>query len=61
VFGELYGGAVESRFARDVPDLLAWMGGAPEPGTIADANFNAGRLFTLRTRNSAACKALRQS
>ena len=49
---------MESRFARDVPDLLAWMDGGPEPGTITDANFNAGRLFTLRTRNSAAYKGV---
>jgi hypothetical protein len=58
VFGELYGGAVESRFARDVPDLLGWIEGGSEPGTITDANFNAGRLFTLRTRNSAAYKGV---
>jgi hypothetical protein len=58
VFGELYGGAIESRFARDVPELLAWVKGGAEPTTMADANFNASRLLTLKTRNSAAYKGL---
>ena len=58
VFGELYGGAIESRFAKDLPEVLAWVGGGPEPDTIADANFTSTRLYTLRTRNSAAYKGL---
>ncbi len=58
VFGELYGGAIESRFAKDLPEVLAWVGGGPEPDTIADANFASTRLYTLRTRNSAAYKGL---
>jgi len=58
VFGELYGGAIESRFAKDLPEVLAWIGGGPEPDTIGDASFTSTRLYTLRTRNSAAYKGL---
>ena len=53
--GELYGGAIETRFARDVQELVGWIKGSPiEPKTISDSNFAASRLLTLRTRNSAA-------
>jgi hypothetical protein len=58
VFGELYGGAIETRFAKDLPEVLAWIEGGQEPSTIADANFAPARLLTLRTRNSAAYKGL---
>jgi hypothetical protein len=58
IFGELYGSAIESRFARDVPEVLAWIDGSDEPTTIIEANFTPGRLLTLRTRNSAAYKGL---
>lgn len=58
VFGELYGGAIETRFARDLPEVLAWIENGPEPSTVVDANFNPSRLLTLRTRNSAAYKGL---
>lgn len=59
VFGELYGGAIESRFARDLPELVTWIrDDGPEPGTVVDANFAAARLLTLRTRNSAAYKGI---
>jgi len=58
VLGELYGGATESRFARDVPDVLEWIAGGPEPRTVRDAAFNPGRLLTLRTRGSAAYKGI---
>jgi hypothetical protein len=58
VFGELYGGAIETRFARDVTELLAWLENAAEPSTVVDCNFAAARLGTLRTRNSAAYKGL---
>jgi hypothetical protein len=59
VLGELYGGAVESRFARDLPELVAYVrGGEGEPKTIEDANFDANRLLSLRTRNSAAYKGI---
>jgi hypothetical protein len=59
VLGELYGGAVESRHARDLPEFLGWIrDSASSPTTVRDANFNPGRLLTLRTRNSAAYKGI---
>lgn len=59
VLGELYGGAIETRFARDLPEVVARIrGGVIEPTTVQESNFQAGRLLTLRTRNSAAYKGL---
>jgi hypothetical protein len=58
VFGEMYSSAVESRFAKDVIEVLEWLDGGPEPSTIQDANFVPTRLLSLRTRNSAAYKGL---
>jgi hypothetical protein len=58
VFGELYGGSIETRFAKDLPEVLAWIDGGSEPDTITDANFAPTRLLGLRTRNSAAYKGL---
>lgn len=58
VFGELYGGAIETRFAKDVPEVLDWIDGKGEPSTVLDANFAPTRLLTLRTRNSAAYKGI---
>ena len=59
VLGELYGGAIETRFARDLPEVASLVRGeAVEPTTITESSFQAGRLLTLRTRNSAAYKGL---
>ncbi len=58
VLGELYGGAIETRFAKDVPEVLDWIDGKDEPSTVLDANFAPMRLLTLRTRNSAAYKGI---
>jgi hypothetical protein len=60
VFGELYGGAVETRIALDMQDLLAWIDkpGADDPATVVAAGFQASRLDTLRTRTSAAYRGL---
>jgi hypothetical protein len=58
VFGELYGGSIETRFARDVPELLRWLDGGDEPSTVTEANFQPHRLLSMRTRNSAAYKGL---
>lgn len=60
VFGELYGGAVETRMALDVQQLMAWIGdpSAPEPATVQAATFNPNRLDTLRSRTSAAYRGL---
>ncbi len=58
VFGELYGGANESRYTFDVSEVLAWIDGGPEPRTVRDANFAPVRLLSIQTRNSAAYKGL---
>ncbi|MGH8432978.1 MAG: GmrSD restriction endonuclease domain-containing protein [Pseudomonas sp.] len=59
VLGELYGGAVETRIANDLEDLLAWIGGEGEtPRTVYEAAFQPNRLLTLRSRLSAAYKGL---
>ena len=59
VFGEMYGGSTETRFSFDLPECVAWVrseGG--EPRTVRQAQFQAERLLTLRTRISAAYKGL---
>jgi hypothetical protein len=59
VFGELYGSATETRFARDVSDLLAFAEDEMAvPRTIVDANLAPERLHTLRSRRSAAYKGV---
>lgn len=65
VLGELYAGATETRFARDVEQVPPWALGAvnvgrmpPVPATIMDAAFQESRLLSLRTRNSAAYKGI---
>ncbi len=59
VFGELYGGTTETRFARDLPEVVAWIRGTgTEPRTVQEAQFAPGRLDTLRTRGSAAYKGI---
>lgn len=60
VLGELYGGAVETRIALDLQDILEWINkaDAPEPKTIVDAGFQPSRLDTLRTRTSAAYRGI---
>jgi len=58
VLGELYGGAIETRFARDVEEVPEWIAGGATPRTVDDAFFEASRLETLRTRNSAAYKGI---
>ncbi|MBD1926188.1 DUF262 domain-containing protein [Trichocoleus sp. FACHB-90] len=59
VFGELYNSAIESRLAKDVPQVRDWINGCgAEPDTIRDANFAPDRLLSLYTRKSAAYKGL---
>lgn len=59
VLGEQYGAATETRFARDAEQVPDWLAGRRDtPKTIEDALFHAGRLLTLRTRNSAAYKGI---
>jgi hypothetical protein len=58
VFGELYGGASEARFANDLPDVLGWLDSGDEPKTLRDSTFAPMRLLTLQTRQSAAYKGV---
>jgi len=59
VLGELYGGAVETRVANDVEELLSWIGTeADSPRTVSDAAFRPDRLDRLSSRLSAAYKGL---
>lgn len=59
VLGELYGGAVETRMALDVEQLLGWFEhDDKEPKTVIDASFQVERLDTLRSRLSAAYKGI---
>ncbi|WP_246182831.1 GmrSD restriction endonuclease domain-containing protein [Mycolicibacterium grossiae] len=60
VLGELYGSAIESRFARDIEMVPPWAtdGSAPVPRTVQDASFTESRLHSLRTRNAAAYKGI---
>ncbi|WP_418992650.1 GmrSD restriction endonuclease domain-containing protein [Alistipes sp.] len=58
VFGELYGGANETRFAQDIAGIFDWIDNDRQPDTVVRANFQATRLLTMQTRNSAAYKGL---
>ncbi|MCQ2348178.1 MAG: DUF262 domain-containing protein [Paludibacteraceae bacterium] len=58
VFGELYGGANETRFANDMANIFRWFSGGAQPDTVVRASFNATRLLSLYTRNSAAYKGV---
>ena len=60
VLGELYGSAIESRFARDIEMVPAWAHDESKsvPRTVQDANFTESRLHSLRTRNAAAYKGI---
>lgn len=58
IFGELYGGGFESRFAKDVVEVPAWLNGGQQPATVSEGVFRANRLLTMRTRQSAAYKGI---
>jgi hypothetical protein len=58
IFGELYGSAIESRFAKDIQEVPTWLRGGAEPATVRDGQFRADRLDTMRTRLSAAYKGI---
>lgn len=58
-FGEQYGSATESKMARDVQDLCEWLGAdGPRPRSVEEAILQRDRLLRLRSRNSAAYKAI---
>jgi hypothetical protein len=55
----LYGGAVETRIANDVDELLGWIESeADPPRTVMDASFQPDRLDRLASRLSAAYKGI---
>lgn len=54
VFGELYGGANEARFALDIANVFEWISGGTQPDTVTRSNFQPNRLLSMQTRNSAA-------
>ena len=61
ILGELYGGAIETRFVRDLEQVPAWSRsdpGAVTPNTVNDATFVESRLHSLRTRLAAAYKGI---
>lgn len=58
IFGERYGGAVETQYGLDLAQVAEWIRGGPEPTLVSEANFIPERLLSLRTRNSAAYKGL---
>lgn len=58
VFGELYGSAVESRFAKDILEVPTWLDGGQAPSTVTDGVLRSERLLTMRSRLSAAYKGL---
>ena len=59
VFGELYGGANDARFALDIADIFKWISDNERlPETVIRSNFQPTRLLSLQTRNSAAYKGV---
>lgn len=58
VFGELYGGGSEARFAHDMVQVPAWIDGGEVPRSVQDASFAPIRLLTLQSRQSAAYKGM---
>lgn len=58
VFGEMYGGANETRYANDVGGLMEWINGGNEPDTVQRAYFQPRRLLSLQSRLSAAYKGV---
>lgn len=57
---ESYSASTETKIARDVPELMAWLreSDKPAPRTLEEALFRADRLDTLRTRISSAYRAV---
>jgi len=57
--GEQYGSSTESKLARDVPELVTWIvDNGPKPRSVEEAIFQQDRLYSLRSRLSAAYKAI---
>ena len=59
VFGEMYGGANETRYVYDVVGVMTWLDDSSIiPRTIQESYFNPGRLLSLQSRLSAAYKGV---
>jgi hypothetical protein len=57
--GELYGSTTESRLARDVPELVEWIGAhGTKPRSLDEALFQRDRLRSLQSRLAAAYKGI---
>ena len=58
VLGEMYGSAVETQFANDLVQVADYVRSGTAPQLVTQANFAPERLFSLRTRSSAAYKGV---
>ena len=59
VFGEMYGGANETRYVLDVVGVMDWINDDTKlPKTVQDSYFNPTRLLSLQSRLSAAYKGI---
>ena len=59
IFGEMYGGANETRYANDIEDVINEVLGQPTLNrTVNAAFFSATRLLTMQSRLSAAYKGI---
>jgi hypothetical protein len=56
--GELYGSSAETRMANDAVELIRWIEGGEPPRSIGEAIFQESRLLSMRSRVSAAYKAV---
>lgn len=58
VLGEVYGSSVESKIARDVPEMIDWAFDVRQSGpqSSEEATFSVDRLYYMRRRQSAAYK-----
>jgi hypothetical protein len=58
VLGEVYGSSVESKIARDVPEIIEWALDVRQngPQSSEEATFSVDRLYYMRRRQSAAYK-----
>jgi len=60
IFGEMYGGANETRFVKDFTEVIRWIqnDNSELPDTIKVSTFRIDRLDEMRTKNSAAYKGV---
>ncbi len=57
ILGEHYGSGTDTKIARDVPQVKAWLEDmGKEPDLFSQSWFQADRLFSLRSRRSAVFK-----